>query len=88
MLKSCVRYHNILLDYVNSKIGQIIITSDDWVKGFVFFKFLKVFYDTTNMCSAIYTPTSCIELRCICNMSDVFEQYREHHIFSEICVQM
>ena len=72
MLKSCEWYHNILLNYVNSKTDEIIITSDDWVKGFVFFKFLKVFYDTTNMCSAIYTPTSCITLRCICNIIDVF----------------
>ena len=73
MLKSCVGYHNILLDYINSKIGEIIITSDDWEKGFAFLKFLKVFYDTTNMCSAIYTPTSCIALKCICNMSSAFQ---------------
>ena len=53
MLESCVGYHNILSDYVNSKTGEIIVTSDDWEKGFAFLKFLKVFYDTTNMCSAI-----------------------------------
>ena len=29
MLKSCVGDHNILSDYVNSKIGEIIITSND-----------------------------------------------------------
>ena len=39
-------------------------------------------------CVILYTPTSCIELRCICNMSDMFRQYREHPLFSEICVQM
>ena len=39
------------------------------------------------MCYAVYTPTS-ITLRCFCNMSDVFQQYREHPIFSEICVEM
>ena len=43
MLKSCVGYHNILLDYSNSKTSEIIITSDDWEKGFSFLKFLKVF---------------------------------------------
>ena len=88
ILKYCVGYHNILLDYVNSKIGKIIIISNDWEKGFSFLKFLKVFYDTTNMCSAVYTPRSCITLRCICNMRDVFQQYREYPIFSELCVQM
>ena len=62
MLKSYVGYHNILLDYVNSKIGEIIITSNDWEKGFSFLKFLKVFYGTTNMCSIVYTPTSCVHL--------------------------
>ena len=36
MLKSYVRYHNILSDYVNSKAGEIIVTSDDWEKGFAF----------------------------------------------------
>ena len=36
MLKSCVGYHNILSDYVNSKAGEIIVTSDDWEKGFAF----------------------------------------------------
>ena len=40
------------------------------------------------MCFVVYTPTSCITLRCICNMSDMFRQYREHPLFSEICVQM
>ena len=40
------------------------------------------------MCSVVYTPTSCITLRCICNISDVFRQYREHPLFTEICVQM
>ena len=74
MLKSYVGYHNILLDYVNSKIGEIIITSNDWEKGFSFLKFLNVFYDTTNMCSVVCTPRSCITLRCICNMSDMFQQ--------------
>ena len=36
MLKSCVGYHNVLSDYVNSKTGEIKITSDHWVKGFSF----------------------------------------------------
>ena len=72
MLKSYVGYHNILLDYVNSKTYEIIVTSDDWEKDFAFLKFLKVFYDTTNMCFVVYTPTSCITLKCICNISDVF----------------
>ena len=40
------------------------------------------------MCSTVYTQTSCITLRCICNISDVFRQYKEHPLFSEICVQM
>ena len=40
------------------------------------------------MCFVVYTPTSCITLKCICNVSDVFRQYREHPLFSEICVQM
>ena len=88
MLKSCVGYHNILLDYVNSKTYEIIVTSDDWEKDFAFLKFLKVVYDTTNMCFVVHTPTSCITLKCICNVSDVFRQYREHPLFSEICVQM
>ena len=88
MLKSYVGYHNILFDYVNSKIGEIIITSNDWEKGFSFLKFLKVFYDITNMCSTVYIPTSYITLRCICNMSAVFQQYREYPLSSEICVQM
>ena len=82
MLKSCVRYHNILLDYVNSKIGEIIVTSDDWENSFAFLKLFKVFYDTTNICSVVYTPTSYIALRCICNMSDVFRQYRKNPLFS------
>ena len=43
MLKSCVGYHNILLDYVNSKIGEIIVTSDDWENSFAFLKLFKVF---------------------------------------------
>ena len=88
MLESCVGYHNILSNYVNSKTGEIIVTSDDWEKGFAFLKFLKVFYDITNMCSTVYIPTSYITLRCICNISDVFRQYKEHPLFSEICVQM
>ena len=88
MLESCVGYHNILLDYVNSKTCEIIVTSDDWEKGFAFLKFMKVFYDITNMCFTVYTPTSCITLRCICNISDMFRQYREHPLFSDICVQM
>ena len=87
ILKYCVGYHNILLDYVNSKIGEIKITSD-WEKCFSFLKFLKVFYETTNMCYVVYIPTSCITLKCICNMRDVFQQYREYPLFSEMYVQM
>ena len=40
------------------------------------------------MCSTVYTPTSCITLRYICNMSDEFQQYREYPLFSEMYVQM
>ena len=54
MLKSCVGYDNLLSDYVNGKLGEIKITSYDWVKGFAFLKFLKVFNDFTNLCSALY----------------------------------
>ena len=39
MLESCVEYHNILSDYVNSKTGEIIVTSNDWEKSFAFLKF-------------------------------------------------
>ena len=88
MLKSCVGYHNIVLDYVNSKIDEIKITLDNWEKGFSFFKFMKVFYNTTIMCFFVYNTIPCIVLRCICNMSDMFQQYKEYPLFSEICVQM
>ena len=50
MLKSCVGYHNIGSYYVNNKIGEIIITLDNWEKGFYFLKFMKVFYNTTIVC--------------------------------------
>ena len=73
MLKFCVGYNDILLDYDNSKIGEIKITSNNWEKDFAFLNFLKVFYDTINMCSTLYTPTSCITLRCICIMSVLFQ---------------
>ena len=33
------------------------------------------------MCSIVYTPTSCIILRCICNMSDVFQKYKNYALF-------
>ena len=39
MLESCVGCHNILSDYVNSKTGEIIVTSNDWEKSFAFLKF-------------------------------------------------
>ena len=73
MLKSCVGYDNLLSDYVNGKLGEIKITSYDWEKRFSFLKFLKVFNDSTNLCSAVYIPTSCITHRCICNISIVFK---------------
>ena len=88
MLKSCVGYDNLLSDYVNGKLGEIKITSYDWVKGFPFLNFLKVFYDSTNLCSVVYVPTSCIALRCICNISTVFKQYRDGPFFVEICGKM
>ena len=85
-VKILCRVYDILLDYVNSKTSEITITSNDWEKCFSFLKFLKVFL--WYMCFIVYIFTSCIALRCICNMSDVFQQYREYHLFSEICVQM
>ena len=57
MLKSCVGYDNLLSDYVNGKLGEIKITSYDWEKGFAFLNFLKVFYDSTNLCSAVYVDS-------------------------------
>ena len=81
MLKSCVGYNNIISYYVNSKVGEIKITSNDWNFFFSFLKFLKAFYDTINMCSIVYTPTSCIILRCICNMSDVLQKYKDYALF-------
>ena len=81
MLKFCVGYDNLLSDYVNGKLGETKITSYDWEKGFAFLKSLKVFYDSTNLCSDVYIPTSCIALRCIYNISIVFKQYRDEHFF-------
>ena len=43
MLEYCLGYHNIPSDYDNSKTSEIIVTFDDWEKGFAFLKFLKVF---------------------------------------------
>ena len=41
------------------------------------------------MCSVVYTPTYCIALRYICNISDLFKKYRDNHFFfSEICEKM
>ena len=57
-------------------------------KVLLFLNFLKVFYDSTNLCSAVYVPTSCIALRCICNISTVFKQYRDEPFFVEICEKM
>ena len=42
MLESC-GYHNILSDYVNSMTGEVIVTSNDWEKGFAFLKILEGF---------------------------------------------
>ena len=39
MLKSCVGYDNLLLDYVNGNLGEIKITSYDWEKGFAVLNF-------------------------------------------------
>ena len=85
MLKSCVGYDNLLSDYFNGKLGEIKMTSYDWEKGFAFLKFLKVFYDSTNLCSVVYISTSCISLRCICNISTMLKQYRDEPFFVEIC---
>ena len=81
MLKFCVGYDNLLSYYVNGKLGEIKITSYDWKKGFAFLKFLKVFYDSINLCSVVYVPTSCIALMCICNIGTVFKQYRDEPFF-------
>ena len=40
------------------------------------------------MCYVVYTPTSCIALRCIYNISDLFKKYRDHFFFLEICEKM
>ena len=81
MLKSCQTYENVISYFVNNKIGEIKISSNDWEIGLQFVHFLKVFYEATNMCSAVYTPTSCIALRYICNISDLFKKYRDNHFF-------
>ena len=89
MLKSCKTYENVISYFVNTKIGEIKIRSTDWEIGLQFLHFLKVFYEATNMCSAVYTPTSCIALRYICNISDLFKKYRDNlFFFSEICGKM
>ena len=49
---------------------------------------MKVFYDSINLCSVVYVPTSCIALRSICNISTVFKQYRDEQFFVEICKKM
>ena len=81
MLKSCQTYENVISDFVNTKIGEIKISSNDWEIGLQFVHFLKVFYEATNMCSTVYTPTSCIALRYICNISDLFKKYRDNLLF-------
>ena len=89
MLKSCQTYEYVISDFVNTKIGEIKISSNDWEIGLQFVHFIKVFYEATNMCSAVYTPTSCIALRYICNISDLFKKYRDNlFFFSEICEKM
>ena len=81
MLKSCQTYENVISYFVNNKIGEIKISSNDWEIGLQFVHFLKVFYEATNMCSVVYTPTSCIALRYICNISDLFKKYRDNLFF-------
>ena len=88
MLKSCVGYDDLLSDYFNGKLGEIKMTSYDWEKSFAFLKFLKVFYDSTNLCSVVYISTSCTTLRCICNISTMFKQYRDEPFFVDICEKM
>ena len=88
MLKSFVGYDNLLSYYDNSKLGDRKINSYDWEKGFYFLKYLKVFYDSTNLCSVVYIPTFCITLRCIFNISTMFKQYRDEPFFVEICEKM
>ena len=81
MLKSCETYENVISDFVYTKIGEIKISSNDWKIGLQFVHFLKVFYKAIDMCSAIYTPTSCIALRYICNISNLLKKYRDNPFF-------
>ena len=78
MLKSCQTYVNVISNFVNIKIGEIKISSNDWEIGL---QFLMGFYEATDMCFSMYTTTSCITLICFCNISDLFKTYGGHLFF-------
>ena len=54
MLKFVQIYENVISNFVNTKIGEIKISSNDWKIGLQFLKFLKVFMKLL-ICVLLYT---------------------------------
>ena len=65
-----------------------MLQEDDWFICERFVSFLEFFYDSTVLLSGIYYPTSPLVLHQICEITDLFETYRNDMLFKPIVEKM
>ena len=63
MIYDAYPYKNLLSAYINDRGLDFILTKNDWNESKILKKILVNFYNTTNIFSDIYYPTSCLFLQ-------------------------
>ncbi|TXG48371.1 hypothetical protein EZV62_027665 [Acer yangbiense] len=85
MLQSCSNYNSVITDFYNRMQNDSVLCEEDWEISFGFMEFLEVFYNATMVFSGVYSSTSCAVLCELCDISDVFNKYKDHLRFIDIC---
>ncbi|KAK2635027.1 hypothetical protein Ddye_029819 [Dipteronia dyeriana] len=88
MLQSCSNYNSVITDFYNRVQNDSCLCEEDWEISFGFMEFLEVFYNATMVFSGVYSPTSCAVLCELCDISYVFNKYKDHLRFIDICKMM
>ncbi|KAK1556992.1 hypothetical protein Q3G72_015777 [Acer saccharum] len=88
MLQSCSNYNLVITDFYNRMQNDRVLCEEDWEISFGFMEFLEVFYNATMVFSGVYSSTSCAVLCELCDISDVFNKYKDHLRFIDICKMM